>query len=335
MTQSGALKIDVLASNECPPERLDTLMQPILKRINDQVLETFRPPESIPPAQAGTPSTDGFFGGAGYTVAVKNVSELKKLAETISFEQATIVERTTVAQGFIGIGNYPESTRKDLVIVVDGTINPGTYLALPQVPEGIDRVDLDVRLTARGEAFGTGQYQFLRQSNSWKNLQSGAVPDRISFSLAGIEQRFGKDAVQDARLSVTKTLATPQDKIQVVQTAPVAQGTAALDLQDELFGVRLSASALPFKQMGGDYVRAEVTAKAGDKSKYYVFQAINANGVWQAPADAFFFVSQKDTPIELTIQFTQSDPVKSTTRQKIVTGDAMPMLFLDRIANEP
>lgn len=335
LEQSGALKIKVLASNDCPPERLDTLMQPILKRINDQVLETFRPPDAIDPAQAGTPSTDGFFGGAGYAVAVKQVSQLKKLSETISFEQATIVERTTVAQGFIGIGSYPESTRKDLVIVVDGTISPGTYLAFPQVPNGIDRVDLDVRLSAREEAFGTGQYQFLRQTNSWKNLQSGVVSDRISFSLAGIEQRFGKEALKDARLRATKTLAASQDNVQVFSNAPVAQGTAALDLQGELFGVRLSASALPFKQLGGDYVRAQVTAKAGDKSKTYVFQAINANGVWQAPTDEYFFVSQKDIPIELTIRFTRGDPNKSTTRQKVVTGDAMLSVFLDEIANEP
>lgn len=334
LVQSGALKIEVLASNQCPPERLDTLMQPILKRINDQVLETFRPPEAIEPTQAGAPSTNGFFGGAGYTVAVKQVSQLKKLTETISFEQATIVERTTVAQGFIGIGNYPDDIKKDLVIVIDGSINPGTYLALPQVPEGVDRVDLDIRLTARGEAFGTGQYQYLRQSNSWKNLQNGTIPDRISFSLAGIEQRFGKDAIKDARITVTKVLATPQDRVQVVNSAPVSQGTAALDLQQELFGVHISASGLAFRQLGGDYVRAQVTAKAGDKSKTYVFQAVNANGVWQWPADEFFFVTQKDTPIDLTIRFTQTDPAKSTTRQRTLNGDAMPWLFLDDIANE-
>lgn len=329
LVQAGALNIEVLASNQCPAERLDTLMQPILKRMNDQVLEVFRPPERIDPAQAGTPSTGGYFGGAGYSVVVKKVSELKKLNETVSFEQATIVERTTVAQGFIGIGSYPESVKQGLVLTVDGTINPGTYVAFPQVPQGVDRVDLDVRLSARDQPFGTGQYQYLRSSNSWKNLQTGSTPDRISFSLAGIEQALGKDGLKEARLSITKVLSTQQDSMRAVSSAPVSQGSAALELQQGLFGVRLSPSAVPFRQLGGDFVRVQVTVKAGDKTKSYVFQALNANGVWQAPADEYFFAPQRGLPVELTVKGVHVDATKSVTRTQKAVADGMLDVFLD------
>lgn len=329
LVQAGALKTKVLASNECPAERLDTLMQPILKRMNDQVLEVFRPPEKIDPAQAGTPSTGGYFGGVGYSVAVKKVSELKKLNETVSFEQATIVERTTVAQGFIGIGGYPTSIRESLVLTVDGTVNPGTYIAFPQVPQGVDRVDLDVRLSARDQHFGTGQYQYLRSSNSWKNLQTGGTPDRISFSLAGIEQAFGKSGLKDAQLSITKVLSTQQDSSKSVSSAPVSQGSAALELQQGLFGIRLSPSAVPFRQLGGDIMRVQVTATAGDKTKSYVFQALNANGVWQAPPDEYFFAPQAGLPVELTVKGVNVDANKSVTRTQKTVADGMLDVFLD------
>lgn len=329
LVKAGALKIELLASNQCPAERLDTLMQPMLKRINDQVLETFKPPEKIDPVQAGTPSTGGYFGGVGYSVAVKKVSELKKLNEIISFEQATIVERTTVAQGFIGIGNYPDSVKKDLVMSVDGTINPGTYVAFPQVPQGIDRVDLGITLQARGKSFASGQYQYQRAGNVWKNLQTGAAADRISFSLAGIEQAFGKAGFEDAQLSIVKVLSTQQDSMQAVNIGPVSQGAAAVELQQGLLGVRLSPSAIPFKQLGGDYVRVQVTVKSGEKTKSYVFQALNANGVWQAPPDEYFFAPQLGLPIALSIIVVHNDPSKTVRRDQTLTADGMLDVFLD------
>jgi hypothetical protein len=329
LVKSGALKIELLASNQCPAERLDTLIQPMLKRINDQVLETFKPPEKIDPVQAGTPSTGGYFGGVGYSVAVKKVSELKKLNEVISFEQATIVERTTVAQGFIGIGNYPDSIKKDLAVIVDGTINPGTYVAFPQVPQGIERVDLGITLQARGKSFATGQYQYQRALNVWKNLQTGGIADRISFSLAGIEQSFGKAGLEDAQLSIAKVLSTQQDSMQALSVGPVSQGAAAVELQQGLFGVRLSAAAIPFKQMGGDYVRVQVAVKSGDKTKSYVFQALNANGAWQAPPDEFFFAPQRGLPIMLSIRIVHSDPSKSVSQNQTLTADGMLDVFLD------
>lgn len=329
LVKSGALKIEMLASNECTAERLDALVQPMLKRINDQVLDTFKPPERIDPAQAGTPSTGGYFGGVGYSVAVKKVSELRKLNETISFEQATIVERTTVAQGFIGIGNYSDDIKRDLVLTVDGVVNPGTYIAFPQVPLGLDRVDLEIALQARGKSFTAGQYQFLRSSNSWKNLQTGTTPDRISFSLAGIEQAFGKAGIQDAQLSVTKVLTTQHDTTKSVVIESASKGAAAVELQGDLFGLRLSASAIPFKQLGGDFVRVQVTAKSGDKSKSYVFQPLLANGVWQAPADAYFFAPQKGLPVDLTIRCVHTDPSKTITRSQTVKADGLLDVFLD------
>lgn len=335
LTQSGVLKTDILASNECTPDRLDTLMQPVLKRVNDQILEVVKPPAEIEPAQAGTPSTGGYFGGAGYSVAVKQVSQLKKLTEVIQFTQRTIVERNTVAQGFIGIGNYSDDTKKQLVLAVDGTINPGTYLAFPQVPRGVDRVDLTVDLQARGKQFSTGQYQYLRSTNAWKDLQTGSTPDRISFSLAGIEQAFGKSALTDARFRINKVVSTELDSTTAVSLGPVAEGASTVNLQENLLGVRLIPSALTFRQTGGDLNRVSVTAKAGGKSKSYVFEAININGVWQAPASEFFFATEKGQTVELTLRATYTNAAKNVTRQISVAVDGLMDVFLDEEVAKP
>jgi len=335
LTQAGALKTDVIASNECKPERLDALMQPVLKRVNDQILEVLKPPAEIAPAQAGTPSTGGYFGGVGYSVAVKQVSQLKKLTEVIEFTQRTIVERNTVAQGFIGIGNYSDDVKKQIVLSVDGTINPGTYLAFPQVPRGVDRVDLTVGLQARGQQFAAGQYQYLRSTNAWKDLQTGAAPDRISFSLAGIEQAFGKSALKDAQFRINKVVSTELDSTAAASLGPVAEGPSTVSLQENLLGVRLMPSALTFRQTGGDLNRVSVTAKAGGKSKSYVFEAVNINGIWQAPANEYFFATEKGQKVELTLRATYTNAAKNVSRQMSVVADGLIDVILDEEVAKP
>jgi hypothetical protein len=310
-------------------------MQPVLKRINDQIVEVLKPPSEIAPAQAGTPSTGGYFGGVGYSVAIKQVSQLKKLSDVIEFTQRTIVQRNTVAQGFIGIGNYSEEIKKLLVLSVDGTINPGTYLAFPQVPRGLDRVDLTVSLQARGQQFSTGQYQYLRSTNAWKDLQTGATPDRISFSLAGVEQAFGKSALKDAQFRINKTLSTELDSTAINSLGSVSEGASAVNLQDNLVGVRLMPSALMFKQIGGDLNRVSITAKSGGKSKSYVFEAVNINGTWQAPANEFFFAPEKGQPVELSLRSSFVNPTKNSNRQFSVTADGLIDVFLDEEVTKP
>lgn len=336
LVQEGALKTEVLASNECPPERLDALMLPILKRINDQVLATFRPPEKIDPAVAGTPSTGGYFGGVGYSVAVKKVSELTTHKETVDFEQATIVERNTVAQGFIGIGNYSEDVRKQLVTAVDGSINPGVYFALPQVPEGIERVDMTVSLRARDKTFDSNPFQYTRAANAWKNLKTGNVTERISFSTKGIQQEFGKPAIEDAQLRINKILRTAQqESVSIVDDAKVFEGATAFDLQQGVYGVRLSPTSLSFSEIGGSLARVQVTAKAGGKSKSYVFRAFNANGVWQAPQDEYFFAPSKDLPVSLTVVAVHKTNAPDITKTVTIPADGMKDVFLDSLLREP
>lgn len=331
LVQSGVLKPEITASNECKAERLDSLMQPVLKRINDQILEVMKPPAEIVPAQAGTPSTGGYFGGVGYSVAVKKVSQLKRLTETIEFNQQTIVERNTVAQGFVGIGKYSDDIKSKLVLTVDGTVNPGTYLAFPQVPRGVDRVDLSVSLLARGQHFATGQFQYLRAQNAWTDLQTGKNADRISFSLAGIEQAFGKAGVKDAELRIAKVLTTEQDATSVTSAGPVTEGASTVDLNKELSGVRLIPSALVFTQSGGNLKRVTVSAKSAEKLRSYNFEAVNVNGTWQSPGNEYFFSPDKGQVVELTVRGVFSDPAKNVTHQLTVVGNGLADVFLDEV----
>src|SRR5262249_36555230 len=118
LIQSGALDIKIDEGSGIKLSDIDKYLQPIVKRINDEILETFKPPSRIEPAHAAGNDKGGYFASANYSVAVKDVSNIHKLSETINFHIRQYEERTTVSRGFISVGGYPEAVRKSLATVV-------------------------------------------------------------------------------------------------------------------------------------------------------------------------------------------------------------------------
>jgi hypothetical protein len=65
LTNSGALTVELNPGEAFGEEQIAKYLQPVLKRINDQMLDFLRPPAEIEPARAAAPGGGGFFGGAG------------------------------------------------------------------------------------------------------------------------------------------------------------------------------------------------------------------------------------------------------------------------------
>ena len=87
--------------------------------------------------------------------------------------------------------------------------------------------------------------------------------------------------------------------------------------------------------MGGDFARIQVIAKAGNKTKSYVFRAFNANGVWQAPQDDYFFVPSKDLPVSLTVVAVYKDQLPDITKTVSIPVDGIKDVFLDTVLRAP
>ncbi|KQR29877.1 hypothetical protein ASF91_13535 [Rhizobium sp. Leaf155] len=332
LISSGAIEVTMIDGTNFAPARLDAYLQPILKRINDQVLENSKPPPPVSPAAAQAPNADGYFGGAGYSVATKSVSQLKILTEEIDFRQQSIVERSTIASGFIGIGNYPADVRTGLKITVDGTSLPSAYVAFPSIPPAIQKVQLEVTLEARGTKFATRTYVH-ELNGSWIDLANGKIADRIGFSLAAVEQKFGKSALDEAQFLIRKTISTANDSITFTDRAPAREGAGAVSLQNRVAGFQLRGSQLTFRQMGGDLVRMELTAKSAETEKSYAFEAININGIWQTPPDEYFLMQEAavGAPVTLTAKLVFADRSKNRTPppQTVILQEGFVPVYLD------
>jgi hypothetical protein len=108
LIHAGALKIAVSGDQNFGTAKMDEYIQPLLKRINDEVLEPIKPTR-LDPDKSGEPGT------GGYDVAIKNRSEVKKGSEQIDFRLRQITERRTIAAGFVGIGKFPREVQDRLV----------------------------------------------------------------------------------------------------------------------------------------------------------------------------------------------------------------------------
>ena len=59
LLQNGAIKVESITGGNFTAETLDSYLQPIVKRLNDQLLQQLRPPPKINPATAASPSASG------------------------------------------------------------------------------------------------------------------------------------------------------------------------------------------------------------------------------------------------------------------------------------
>jgi hypothetical protein len=110
------IKVEVIGGNNLKMEDLDKLLQPILARINAELIEAIKPPLLVEPDVAAGPSA-GSWGLAGYSAVMKSADKVKTGYETWDMRFKSIVERRTIAKriywsGRIS-GGYSEASHND------------------------------------------------------------------------------------------------------------------------------------------------------------------------------------------------------------------------------
>ena len=191
LLKSSAIKVEAVTGGSFTQETLDNYLQPIVKRLNDTILQDLTPPTKIDPAKAGTPDSGGFFGGAGYSVAIKDVKDVRKGSETWDFSFSSIQERGGSADGTIGLQIYPESTRKRLVQEIDaGSANwARVYLPMPNVGK-LDSAELRARLKYNSSIVAERYFKWSERLG-WVNVQGNQPVNGVWISLLG-QQNFDK-----------------------------------------------------------------------------------------------------------------------------------------------
>lgn len=185
LLKSGDIVIESITGGDFTQEKLDSYLQPIVKRLNDTLLMDARPPQNIDPASAGTPPTEGYFGGVGYSVSVKDIKYVLKGKETWDFRFSSIVERGGVADGNVGLKGYPKQVRDSLVTSLKAGDWDKVYFSTPNTG-GVDGADLRVQLKDEQKVVAE-KYLKWSDRTGWINTQGSQPLNGFWVSLLGVE----------------------------------------------------------------------------------------------------------------------------------------------------
>ncbi|NEI66481.1 hypothetical protein [Rhizobium leguminosarum] len=293
LVEAKAIKVNIIEGEGFTIEKIDAYLQPILKRINDELLEDFKPPPHIDPAVAPSVSSGGYFGGASYSVGVKSVSESKHGTERIDFRYSKHVERETVASGFVGIGKFSADVQKKLVVVVDNTLWQKSFVPLPVVPSAVDRVNMNIRLVSADKTFDAQNLSFSREKG-WRD-EADHEAERVSFNLLKLKSDLGDAGVNAARYQIDYTIQANDDSLAAAIEMPVVQnGSVSIAPTRLVDVVTIDPGGLPWKALGqGEISRVSVSLKVGDQDFKHSFRPAMADGNYREPPPISWVVKRE------------------------------------------
>jgi hypothetical protein len=313
---------------ECRGDKLEALqkvLDPILERINNELIEKMAPPEKVNPAEAEEPSYGiGMFYGGGSSYAMKKHASEKKGTETFTFERAQIVTRATSCGTFIGIGNYD----KEIIEAANIVMEPGNwekaYYVLPTVGAvpGLMSVTINQYVQYKegsGKAAGsyptfsgveTPQLVMCNPSTSdnktvWTN-KSGEVVTNISWPLQALyaEAKAANKEVNDYveykvdMIITSKGKSGLTDELKMSELLPMMAGDKPVSSPlSSVDTITVDGSYLNFdvKKGGLKRVNIDIERQSSDGKKVDKYSWIfDGKSVVKEPSHSWFIPKQGD-----------------------------------------
>ncbi|MQU92894.1 hypothetical protein [Sinorhizobium meliloti] len=314
LTQSKSVKIDVIQGSGFDMAQIDKYLQPLLARINQELLDSSKPPERIDPASAHRPDAGGRGISGGYSVAMKKIELTKSGEETIEFNVRTIVDRKTTVEGFVGLTSYPEDVRKEAILFVKpGDWSSATF-PLPTVAGAaafqVASIDLEVTLQSAGQALEK-QLVSWTQEGGWKKAGRQGTVDSVAFPLAAYMAKIGtKDlgALQfvleySLILADGRTLHSSETQQAVNGFARASQPLSAFER------IEISPSALNWKGIdSGEVVsRLDAILRVDGEEFTANLQPKKVGGEIELPSSTFLLVPRQASTAIMSLQILDGD----------------------------
>jgi len=312
LEQNNCIKIEVITGSGFKMEDANKYIEPMLNRINQEILENLKAPEKITPTEAGKPElSKAKFLTAGYSVAVKDVKKVKKGTETLTFDTREVVERKTVASGFAGIGRYPEPMRNKLVTIVPPGPWRSAFFVLPAVGDaedlGINQVDLEIGLKT-GDKVRESQVVMWRPKEGWKD-KNGQPRTVLVFGLMGLGA--GDAPLKNASFASKAKITLKREVLEVTQQSEVFSGETAITTPlAAVEAVAVDGSNLTWRRIKpeADLVFVNVTLQSGGKTfSPPRLQARRENGKWVEPGPMYWLIPKSSAAVTAVIKFGLND----------------------------
>ncbi len=330
LVNSGGLHIDITPGSGLTLEDIDRYLQPILKRINDNIIELFKPPTEVPANAPWNPRT-GSFGGINYSVSTKDVHQIRQQTETIDFSFRQYEERETTAGAFISVGSYSENIRKKLFITLSPDINPVLYMILPQLDDqvssgNIRAATIDLSIMKPGQdaplrtVSGNWKPTYGTDWNIFEALAGEYRAPQIQVPLADLRQAGYDLGTLKVRSTLKLVSALQGDApLEIVQEFPVAEATTKVMTPGVNYQlVSVDPSNLTWRMLnpsapGKQVAQVQLKITCGSRSITQTLSPRNVNGNVTPPTAFGWFVPKRSieaNAVKLEVQFLLSDGSK-------------------------
>ena len=273
LVKHKCIKVNIIEGSGFTMEQIDRYLQPILNRINAEIIEEMRPPPKIDPASAPDPKLGGWAFAAGYSVATRSTGSRKSGTEVINFNVRQYEERITIASGFIGIGHYPIELRNRLII----TVPPGDWTtAYFLMPNMFEDQDLCIKGATLRLDLCNGPHNLITQNYTWNTkdgwqsviLDTANTPTRSAmFLVAPWRQTMTEAEYHGLTFRANISIAQyDEPEVNATWTMPVFNGSMAIQSINNLFEkIGFDLSLLRFQQIDHEQplFRVEMRLKSG------------------------------------------------------------------------
>jgi hypothetical protein len=346
LSANGALIVEKITNEEISDENMNKVMQDVMKRINDQILQILSPPPSIPPASADMPSFNDRFGGVGYNVSTKNVHFDASFVDEFTWDERKLVVRSTLAGGFIGLGKYPQEIRNRAVQFVPSFDWDMAYFVLPDIGllSQLQQVQISTELK-NAEAHVSTQSGKWTPTKGWRKLPDDR--DSISTLDFSITDLLHNGVNRNNLKFITTTTVLQAGRQTILKdTQNVVQGSIPIAPPSEgLSTIVFDPADLQFKNINtsaGRLLRVSVSLKVKDKIYSDVIQPKLDNAQYKFPNALVWVVKNEDLAsgaIKATLKFDYTSGSTPLTKTIVIddflkeAGDGLNLLIRDPIGN--
>jgi hypothetical protein len=311
LSVDGALTVTKIGSSDIDETTMDAVMQAVMKRINDNIFQAMSPPTAISPASADMPSVNERFAGAGYNASFKTVNEISNIDDEFDWTERKIVDRTTLAGGFVGLGQYSQAIRDNAVKFVPTFDWDLAYFILPAVGQlqELTQVVVNTQLVNNQDL----QHPISAQSGIWTSAKGWrSIPDdnpitTLDFAIApSLNNGVGRNNLQ----FITTTTVTQADINTIsTDTSNVVQGGIPVAPPvNSLRTIFFDPGQLQFNNINslGKLIRVGVTMTIGTNTFSNVIQPLLKDGKYALPNQLVWVVKKDDirnNHINVTLSF--------------------------------
>ena len=137
LQENKSVKVESVAGKNFTQEQIDRYLDPILERINKELVAKMTPPEKIEPAAAKEPANPGWWKRSSNYV-MKDIKKVKKGKEVIEFNKRNIFESKSTYGSLLGIGQYSQKIKDELVTIKPAGNWDYAYFSVPAVGDSED-----------------------------------------------------------------------------------------------------------------------------------------------------------------------------------------------------